>query len=119
MNVIEIVNGRASVTEWDALDYETIKRFVDGPIEGVVLNAGSARSDVIAYINAEGEIRHDLAENCHLPNGRIVYGNALVVGIGPNGTDRGLTFDEIERVVLTDTPGSPLPTLTVVSNWVE
>lgn len=111
MLVLEIVSGHATLVERDTLDLEQIQSFVGGPVEGTSLSPEPDAHSLVAYVNAEGYHRYTLAENCFLPPRRKVYGPMLVVGIGPGGTHRGLTPDELNRLQLLETARSPLPTL--------
>lgn len=111
MLVLEIVDGNGVLVQRDTLTLEDIQRFVKGPIEGASLSPEPEAQSLIAYVNAEGYHRFTLRENCFLLPRQVVYGPMLIVGIGPGGTDRGLTPDELDRIQLVETPRSPLPTL--------
>lgn len=116
MIVQEIVDGQATLTEREALSYADIRSFVGGDVEGASLSSDSRAQSVIAYFHADGANRHELPENCHLPNGRTLYGPVLMVGLTLGGAARVLLPEEVERLVLTGIPRSPLPMLMYAVN---
>lgn len=111
MQILEIVDGHATLTDREPLSLDEIRDFIGGPVEGASLDATPDARSLVLYCHAEGRERHELGENIRLANGRTLYGPVLLAGIGPSGENRGLTPDELDRIDLEPTPRSPLPTL--------